>query len=241
MKSKITMYEVTHKKVDFIPNGRTPIFVGNGENLENYLSDNTGDNISIKNKNYCELTAMYWIWKNDKESDFVSIEHYRRFFMKNGIIVSQKKILKDLCKSDIITSKTFKFSKSIFEYYKEHHFSTDIEIIRNIILEKYPCYLSAFDNYFESNESCMLNMVACKKNIFDEYCVWLFDILFELEQKIDISDRDLYQSRVYGFLSERLLNVWLLEKKYKIKKYNIFYLKKHKISSWFYSIYKGLK
>ena len=76
----MSMYMVTHKTVNFIPDERTPIFVGKGQNKKNYLSDNIGINISNKNKNYSELTALYWIWKNDKSSSYVSIEHYRRFY-----------------------------------------------------------------------------------------------------------------------------------------------------------------
>ena len=67
----ITMYMVTHKSVDFVPEDRTPIFVGKGNNSDNYISDNTGENISDKNSNYCELTALYWIWKNDKKSEYI--------------------------------------------------------------------------------------------------------------------------------------------------------------------------
>jgi len=68
-----TMYEVTHKPVEIVPNGRTPLFVGTGDNAKKYICDSNGDNISSKNKYYCELTAYYWIWKNDR-SDYVSIE-----------------------------------------------------------------------------------------------------------------------------------------------------------------------
>ena len=82
---KVTMYMVTHKDVDFVPDGRTPIFVGAGKSLKEYIRDNTLENISDKNKYFCELTAYYWIWKNDSESDYVSIEHYRRFFMVQSV------------------------------------------------------------------------------------------------------------------------------------------------------------
>lgn len=118
---KITMYMVTHKDVDFVPEGRTPIFVGDGENKSNYIRDNTGDNIAIKNKYYCELTAMYWIWKNDKKSDYVSIEHYRRFFMgKNFSTIKSEAIDKLLEKNNIITTKRYRFKTSIREYLDEN-------------------------------------------------------------------------------------------------------------------------
>ena len=52
-------------------------------------------------------------------------------------------------------------------------------------------------------------MFVMKKSYFDEYCTWLFDILFTLEKRIDISSYDSYEARIFGFLSERLFNVWL--------------------------------
>lgn len=64
-------------------------------------------------------------------------------------------------------------------------------------------------------------MFVMKKELFDEYCAWLFDILFELEKRIDISRYDAYQARVFGFLGERLFNVWLEKKKLKIKEIEV--------------------
>lgn len=80
--NKIDIYMITHKSVDYIPNGITPLFVGDGTNEDSYIRDNIGDNISNKNKNYCELTALYWMWKNSN-ADILGLCHYRRFFGKN--------------------------------------------------------------------------------------------------------------------------------------------------------------
>jgi hypothetical protein len=62
----------------------------------------------------------------------------------------------------------------------------------------------------------MGNMIITRKEIFDEYCSWLFSLLFELEQRIDISSYNAYQARIWGFLSERLLRVWLMEHTWRI-------------------------
>ena len=60
-------------------------------------------------------------------------------------------------------------------------------------------------------------MLICNKNLYDEYCEWLFSILFELENITDLSTMDAYNQRMYGFVSERLLNVWVHHNNLKIK------------------------
>ena len=86
MEEKTKIYVATHKEAKMPTNSMyIPIRVGAAlnENDFKYLRDDTGDNISTKNKNFCELTAIYWIWKNDK-SDIVGLTHYRRYFFKKG-------------------------------------------------------------------------------------------------------------------------------------------------------------
>ena len=81
---KIKNYIITHKKFQ-VPDLEEyiPIQVGaEGKQDLGYLKDNSGDNISSKNSNYCELTGMYWVWKNDKDSDIIGISHYRRYFTR---------------------------------------------------------------------------------------------------------------------------------------------------------------
>lgn len=230
---KITMYEVTHKDRIYIPKDRKAIFVGHGLNESNYLRDNTGDNIAEKNENYCELTALYWIWKNDSESENVSIEHYRRFFMNPVFprICSSKKILNYLQQYDVVATRLYTFRETVRSYYAEKHVHSDLDIIGQIIDGKCPEYLDAYDKVINGTTSCMCNMAAMKKELFDRYCEWLFGILFELEKMIDISERDAYQKRVYGFLSERLFNVWLEKNNLKVKHVPIYYLEDTKIVS----------
>ena len=81
----MSMYVITHKKFNYpIPDGYIPLLVGanRNENPGNYMTDNTGKNISDKNLNYSELTGLYWLWKNNHDEN-IGISHYRRYFSKS--------------------------------------------------------------------------------------------------------------------------------------------------------------
>ena len=238
---KVKMYMVTHKSVNYIPKGRIPIFVGNGKNENEYISDSLGDNISLKNKNYCELTALYWIWKNDLDSKYISIEHYRRFFMNNIIPhpINTKKMIHYLKDYDGIVTQEYVFNKSIKEYYQEKHISEDLLVVEDTIRRLYPEFLDDYHKVMNGNTTSMCNMIVLPKDKFNEYCKWLFDILFYVEKEIKIENRDTYQQRVFGFLSERLQNVWTLHSNLKLKRLPIYYLEKSKLRSIAKSIKKN--
>lgn len=209
----LTMYMVTHKPVDFVPEGRVPIFVGSGSNLCNYLRDNTGENISEKNPYYCELTAMYWIWKNDNTSKYISIEHYRRFFMDPKAIISKvcpkSKIEHYLEEGKIILPSVTRWHMSVGDIYREGHVGSDLDKVSDIISNDFPEYVADFNKVMGGRNQHSLNMMILPKTVFDAYCEWLFSILFKLETETDLSDRSAYQQRMYGFMSERLEDVWL--------------------------------
>ena len=216
------IYVVTHKNISLkLPENYKIIGVGNNSIINEDLHDNTGDNISSKNKNYCELTALYWIWKNSND-DIVGLEHYRRMFLNDNIgeigLLNEDEILCILNNYDIIVPTLFNNkTRTVYQHYVEDHKKRDIELAQNIINSKYPDYNSSFNQVMNSKYEYGFNMMITRKDILDEYSQWLFDILFDLENKIDISKYDEYQKRIYGFLSERLFNVWLKYKKYNVK------------------------
>lgn len=239
MMKKISMYVVTHKKVDKKFDDNIYKFIQVGKSVDdasiNEVKDNTGDNISKKNSNYCELTAMYWIWKNDKKSDIVGITHYRRFFSKNSLDsikkkpIEKKEINMILNKFDIIVPEPLIMRKgTVFKQYSDSHFANDLYITRQVISEIYPEYLDSFDNVMNRNYYSACNMIICNKHIYDYYMKWLFDILFEVEKRVDISNYDAYNKRIFGFISERLLNVWLnANRQYSIKELPIYNTENH--------------
>lgn len=226
----MSIYVVTHKKYSIpIMEGYIPIQVGAALHEEiGYLKDSTGEQISEKNPNYCELTALYYIWKN-RTDDIVGLVHYRRFFCTKKTLHPQSHILsfaeaKQLLESYdlILPYKMYRQGRTLREDYKKYHNIQDYDMCRYVIEMLCPDYLSDFDAVSEQKTLYQYNMFICKKSLMDDYCQWLFDILFALEQKIDISNYDVYNQRIYGFLSERLLNVWVVHHALKIKKLEVY-------------------
>ena len=96
-----------------------------------------------------------------------------------------------------------------YSQYVHAHNKEDLDTTREIISEMYPEYLAAYDSSMKKTIGHRFNMFIMKKDKFDAYCKWLFDILFELENRLDISDYSDNDARVFGFVSERLLDVWI--------------------------------
>jgi hypothetical protein len=243
----VKIFVVTHKENPILSNDiLIPIQVGNNTNIfPNVLRDNTLDNIADKNSNYCELTACYWIWKNETQADIVGICHYRRYlnfynplynlkpsaqkkinstdFMKTKTFYSdpkklQNKIASILKNYDIILTRPYKFkSGSLTQHYCDDHRKEDWELTKNIIVNKYPEYKESIIKYLDEGRLFhMGNMMICSKEKFDTYLTWIFSILFELETRIEIP-KDQYQARVFGFISERLINLYVYHNNFKIK------------------------
>ena len=213
------LYVMTHKKIEPIQNDiYIPLHVGRkGKEDLGYIGDDTGNSISAKNSSYCELTGLYWLWKN-VSCDVVGICHYRRFFVKDEQILEKEYIEKVLQSYDIIIPDSRCAEEGSMEaHYAARHNVEDLSLCGEIIRKKYPEYATAFQVAMNSNLFSMGNMWITRKEIFDQYCTWLFDILFEAEKQIDFSKYDDYQGRVMGFLSERLFRVWILQQNYRIR------------------------
>lgn len=219
------IYIATHKKFN-VPNlnGYCALQVGaEGKEKNGYLRDNIGNHISGKNANYCELTGLYWIWKNTDDS-YKGLVHYRRYFGRNNLsnkisdICSYEYLLNCLKSVDIVLPYVEYFKQNAKEEILLHCCTEEIfDKLRQIIETKYPDYIETYDRYFNENKASLFNMLFCKREIFDAYCEWLFSILFVLEKQVDLAKLNTYQQRLYGFLSERLLNVWVIKNKLVVK------------------------
>lgn len=202
-----------------------PLALG-GKKISNtaVVTDDTGENISAKNDNYCELTGLYWAWKNLR-CDYVGLCHYRRYFARNNRgslfekrtkILGRKEYEKLLQQYDIILpQKRHYYIETVRSQYEHAHYKKDLEITQMILNRLYPEYSTSFNIVMNSRSLYILNMFVMSKSLFDEYCQWLFPILFEAEEKIDVRSYSNYEARVFGFLAERLFNVWLEKKQLK--------------------------
>lgn len=226
---KIEMFVITHKEIFYpMKKGYVPILVGNNKNLD-YLRDNIGDNISEKNSNYCELTAMYWLWKNYELPDYVGICHYRRFFVKRPFytLIDEKEMKKIFRKYDVILPYKYRYKKEKAKNAYEHFIESpsgrkeDIERLKTMIAEEYNEYYEDLISILESPKISYCNMVVMSKENYIKYCEWLFELLFKYEKRTDLSGYTQQEARIYGFLSEFLLNVWIKNKKLKVKYCNI--------------------
>ena len=200
--------------------------------IEEYTQDNTGNNISLKNPYFCELTGLYWAWKN-LEAENIGLVHYRRYFTnkkkipkeeneKFKIVLTQNETEELLKKTDIILPKKRKYYiENLYSHYEHTMYIEPLDETRRIIEEKCPEYLSEFDKLHKRTSAHMFNMFIMKKEILDEYCTWLFDILFELEKRTDASKYDSFHARFYGRISELLLDVWVNKNKIKYEEVKV--------------------
>ena len=189
------IYIATHKKFN-VPNlnGYCALQVGaEGKEKYGYLRDNIGNHISGKNANYCELTGLYWIWKNTDDS-YKGLVHYRRYFGRNNLsnkisdICSYEYLLNCLKSVDIVLPYVEYFKQNAKEEILLHCCTEEIfDKLRQIIETKYPDYIETYDRYFNENKASLFNMLFCKREIFDAYCEWLFSILFVLEKQVDLA------------------------------------------------------
>jgi len=241
--SKTKILVCCHKACD-VPNDDVylPIHCGAalGSEKLDMQRDDTGDNISIKNTSYCELTGLYWAWKNLKDVDYIGLCHYRRYFALDKNISGQDGIYRNhipnmknynnlitkyLKRYSIImpTQKIYKYSLKVD--YCVCHYSEDYKTIKQIVHELYPEYDSSVTTVMEyNNKLSPYNMFITSFEIFKSYCEWLFPIVFEAERRINISDYNDYQKRVFAFFAERLFNVYIKHHNIKTKYKPIYWI-----------------
>ena len=253
---KITVIVATHKKYR-MPHEKCylPLHVGRGIGRDiSFAGDDTGESISWKNPYYCELTGLYWMWKN-VDSDYMGLVQYRRYFAgkqkgRSGDrftrILSEKEMRGLLKDNDIILPKKRKYYiESLYTHYAHTHYAEHLDCTREILKKKYPEYVSSFDLVMKRTYGHMFNMFIMSREKCDEYCRWLFDVLEELERKIDYKDYDPFQARLFGRVSELLMDVWIEKNGYVYREVPVINMEKinwkNKVFSFLKAKFSGKK
>ena len=231
---KTTLYTAYHRATPRLQSTSVqPIHVGRANAaapLPNMLGDDTGDNISSRNPYWCELTALYWAWKNDQTSDAIGLMHYRRVLdltdrEPDGPVEQRQRffdsaewcaeaedwLAREGANWDIVLPRVHKMGRSVEENYKHGHAPQDWDVLREIIGRDYPDYVESFETVSAGRIVRLANMAVMQRPLFDRYCTWLFDILMKVEAApVDRSWYSVQQGRYLGFLSERLMTVFVL-------------------------------
>ena len=213
-----------HKPYDFssYPDIYYPIKVGKFNDSKEYefLNDNVGDNISQKNSTFCELTALYWGWKN-LNTDISGLCHYRRYFVKslNSFFLGKKQVIDKKFIKKVLRSKKIIIPKLGYRcvnqpklYKNKEKKDQDYYLLETekIISNCCPKYLKSWNVFAYGYKVAWGNMFILNKNYYDEYCEWLFPILFELEKQCIKENK--VTPRLFGYISEILLCTWVYTK-----------------------------
>ena len=238
--SVIKIIVATHKEF-VMPQDKElylPIHVGcEGKKDLGFQGDNTGDNISVLNPYYCELTGLYWAWKN-LECDYLGLVHYRRYFTKmtkgynesiniDDVILNRFEVEKLLENSEVIAPKRRKYYiETLYSHYDHTFDGSHLDLARKMIETKNPEYLSSFDKVMKQRSGYMFNMFIMKKELADDYFSWLFPILDSMYESMDLSGLTNFEARLFGRVSELLFNVWLDKNNLNIKEVPFMYMEK---------------
>ncbi len=207
----MAVYIAVHKDVSLpAQSGYVPVQVGARFGIPFCrFRDNTGINISEKNPHYCELTGLFWVWQNTRD-DYKGLVHYRRFFTCRGHLLTEAEIRDILGRYDIILPRPEPLRERAWQEFCLHSgYEKDLVLTRQAVGLVSEEMLPAFDAVMAGRHLHLYNMLIASKEVFDAYCRWLFAVLTQVEQGVDMTGYTPYQQRLYGFLGERLLNVWV--------------------------------
>lgn len=192
-----------------------------------FLQDDTGDHISQKNRSYCELTAQYWAWKN-VEAEYYGFFHYRRYLYpdvhaRRPYLVAREPTVPLLDKMgypdfapllrqyDLIAPMGENMHIPVREHYANapHHRRGDMELAEQILRERHPDMAWAAERHLSGTVCYFGNIYIMRRQVFFDYCGWLFPLLEEFDRRADVSGYSPQERRVDGYLAERLFGIWL--------------------------------
>lgn len=160
---------------------------------------------------------MVFLKRKHIDAEVYGLCHYRRYFAdgyllkkKKDRILQEKEVRALMASADVLLpEKRHYWIETRGDQYAHAHHREDLDVTEAVLREKCPDFLPAWKHMLASRSGHICNMFVMKKENFEAYCAWLFDILSEVERRLDISGYSQNDRRVFGFLGERLLDVWV--------------------------------
>ena len=199
------------------------------------LHDDEGDNISELNPRFNDMATIYWAWKNC-DNAYYGFMQYRRFLSFDTEMLKAKKYEYPMEKNDDAAFESMKLTDpaymrnyieqydvitcnylqyppeySLYQQYYEVTYAheKDMDLLIEIIQKKYPKYMPAVrESLFRNGKGYFANLFIMRKELFQKYCAWAFDILFEFDRRMDYTDYSSAERRAPGYMSERLLGIF---------------------------------
>lgn len=206
-----------------LPEWITPIQVGavlSPRRVANIL-DCDGENISAKNGNYSELTALYWIWRNclgsgstDSQgsdlsdsawNEYYGLSHYRRI-----LELTEDDVLRLVDNGvDVVLPYPMPYEPDIEEHHRRYLKEEDWKAVRRAVWELQPEYSKAFPSVLEQKYLYNYNIILARKEVLAEYCEWLFPILSRVEELSVPRGKD-RADRYIGYIAETLETLYFM-------------------------------
>lgn len=185
-----------------------------------FVGDDTGDSISALNATYCELTALWWLWKNC-DSDYKGLVHYRRHLASGNParrretdpldrVATGEELMALLADHDAVLPRRRRYYVETMRSHWDHTQPPEqlSEAVR-VVEDLEPSYSAALEKALSARGAHMFNMMVMSADAFDSYCAWLFPLLSELTSRLDPAQYPPFQARYPGRISELLLDAWL--------------------------------
>lgn len=179
------------------------------------LSDDTGEHISAKNGNYCELTALYWMWKNKltaggfadgEEGQYFGLCQYRRGFDFSGDDILR---LRDN-DVDVVLPYPLPYEPDIHAHHERYIKEADWNALLQALEEQQPEYAEAFPEVLGQQYLYNYNVILAKKNVLRDYCEWLFPILERTEEISEPKGCE-RSDRYIGYMGETLETLYFMK------------------------------
>lgn len=179
------------------------------------FQDNIGDNISAKNRNYCELTATYHAWKHS-DALYKGICHYRRIFDISD--QQMQELLEAADRWDVILPYPSVHYPDISTQHTRYVKEDDWNAMLHALEELEPEYLKAYEKRISLRERFFYNynMLIAKSEVFDDYCSFLFKILERTEELVTPKGWE-RADRFAGYLGENLTTIYFMKNRQRWK------------------------